>query len=113
MSENRGSPKARKVSKLTKKFFNIFKKLLSKTRKRVLDSNERVVKRTAEYFKKRNKCSAYKINQKVLVKYESERKRLKDGIIAMEKLKKSVNMIRAKLVIETQLTIRKFLVGSL
>ena len=42
-----------------------------------------------------------------------ERKRLKDGIVALEKLKKSVSMICAKLVIETQLIIRKFLVGSL
>ena len=45
----------------------------SKTRKRALDSDERVAKRTVEYFRKRNICSEYKINQKVLVRYRKKK----------------------------------------
>ena len=61
--------------KRTKNDFNRFKKLRSKTRKRVLDSDKRFAKRTVEYFRKRNKCSVYKINQKVLVKYGKKGKK--------------------------------------
>ena len=60
----------------------------SKTRKRALDSDERVAKRTVEYFRKRNKCSEYKINQKVLVRYRKKKDHLKNGMFALEKLKK-------------------------
>ena len=34
----------------------------------MIDSDERVAKRTVEYFRNTNKCSVYKINQNVLVK---------------------------------------------
>ena len=73
MPENRGSPEVRKVSKPTKSDFNRFKKLRLKTRKRAFDSDKRVAKRTVEYFRKRNKYSVYKINQKELVWYEKKR----------------------------------------
>ena len=69
LPRNRSSQEVRKVSKPTKNDFNMFKKLLSKTRKRALHSDERVAKRTIEYSRKRNKCSVHKINQKVLVTY--------------------------------------------
>ena len=39
--------------------FNRFKKLRPKIRKRALDFNERVGKRTVEYFRKRIECSVY------------------------------------------------------
>ena len=56
-----------------------------------------------------------RINQKVLVRYgkKREKKYLKDGMFALEKLKKSVNMICTKLVIEIKLIIKKSPVGSL
>ena len=75
LPENRGSSEIGKVSKPTKNDFNRFKKLRLKTRKRVLESNERVAKRTVKYFRKRNKCSVYKINQKVLVRYGKKGKK--------------------------------------
>ena len=91
LAKNRGSPEVRKVLKPTKSDFNIFKKLNSKTRKHALDSNEKVAKRTVEDLRKRKKCSAYEINQKVMVRYgKKEREHLKDGIFALEKLKKLV-----------------------
>ena len=80
LPNNRGSPVLKKVSKPTRNDFNIFEKLHLKTRKEVLDSDKRVAKRTVENLRKRMKYSAYKINQKVMVRYEKkERKHLKDG----------------------------------
>ena len=91
LPKNRGSPVVRKVSKPTKNDFNIFEKLRLKTRKEALDSDKRVAKRTVENLRKRKKYSAYKINQKVMVRYEKkERKHLKDGMFALGKLKKLV-----------------------
>ena len=75
MPENRGYPEVRQVLKLMKNDFNRFKILGSKSRKRALDSDERVAKRTIEYFRKKNKCSVYKINQKVLVRYGGKGKK--------------------------------------
>ena len=75
MPENRGYQEVRQVLKLMKNDFNRFKILGSKIRKRALDSDERVAKRTIEYFRKRNKCSVYKINQKVLVRYRGKGKK--------------------------------------
>ena len=97
LAENRGSPEVRKVSKPTKNDFNRYEKLHSKTRKRTLDSDERVAKRTVKYFRKRNKGSVCKINQKVR---EEGKKAFKDGMFALEKLKKPVNIICTKLVLE-------------
>ena len=62
----------------------------SKTRKRALDSDERVAKRTLEYFRKRNICSEYKINQKVLVRYR-KKKSPKRRYVCIGKIEKVVN----------------------
>ena len=73
--ENQGSPEVRKVLKPTKNDFSRFKKQRSKTRKRALNSDKTVAKRTVEYFRKRNKCSVYKINQKILARYGKKGKK--------------------------------------
>ena len=91
LPKNRGSPEVKKGLKPTKSDFNIFKKLYSKTRKHALDSNEKVARRTVKDLRKRKKYSAYKINQKIMVRYgKKEREHLKEGILTLEKLKKLV-----------------------
>ena len=72
--------------KPTKNDFNIFKKTALENKKNRLDSEETVAKKTVEHFRKRKKCSAYKITKKCwLATGKKERKRLKDGMFALEK----------------------------
>ena len=83
-------------------------------RKRAIDSHERVAKKTVEYFRNRNKCSVYKINQNVLIRYGGKGKKAsKTQHVCIAKVEKVVNMILTKLILETYLIIKRFPVGSL
>ena len=77
------------------------KKLRSKTRKQALNSNERVAKRTVEILEKRNKCSVYNINQKVLVRYGKKGTKMpKNRHVCFGKIERVVNMTCTKLILE-------------
>ena len=73
LPENQGSPKVRKVSKPMKNDFNRFKTTLLE--KKNLIPTKGWEKEQLNISKKRNKCSVYKINQKVLVRYGKKGKK--------------------------------------
>ena len=52
-----------------------FIKQRSQSRKKAHDSDERVAKRTVEYFRKKNKCSKYVVKEKVLVRFGKKGKK--------------------------------------
>ena len=84
------------------------------TRKRAIDSHKRVSKKTVEYFRNRNKCSVYKINQNVLIRYGGTGKKAsKTQHVCIAKIEKVVNIICTKLILEIYLIIKRFPVGSL
>ena len=96
LPENWGSPVVKKVSKPTKMISLDLKNYSWKQEYKHLIPTKGLEK--VEYFRKKNKCSVCKINQKVLVRYGRKGKKApKNGTFSLEKLKKSVNMISTKI----------------
>ena len=52
-----------------------FMKQRSQSRKKAHDSNEKVAKRTVEYFRRKNKCPKYAMKEKVLVRFGKKEKK--------------------------------------
>ena len=74
-----GSPEIGKASKPTHNDMKNFMKQRPQLRKKAHDSDERVAKRTVEYFRKKNKCSKYVAKEKVLVRFGKKGKHQKDA----------------------------------
>ena len=75
VSERTGSPEIGKASKRTNNDMKNFIKQSSQSRKNSHDSDEMVPKKTAEYFRKKNKSSKYAVKENALVRFGKKGKK--------------------------------------